>query len=98
MLVTPELVAPLEKREVTEAPGDRVYQPNDPEFYLLGRIEGKLGREFRATKGEQDPLKLMKHFKASNTGSSDRMDTPIEPRVFCPQYHRKPPRREWIEE
>ena len=64
ILVTPELVAPLDKHEVTEAPGDRVYQPNDPEFYLLGRIEGKLGREFRATVGDQDPLKLMKHFQS----------------------------------
>jgi pilus assembly protein CpaC len=64
VLVTPELVAPLDKHEVTEAPGDRVFQPNDAEFYLLGRIEGKLGREFRATKGEQDPLNLMKHFQS----------------------------------
>jgi pilus assembly protein CpaC len=64
ILVTPELVAPLDKNEVTEAPGDRVYQPNDAEFYLLGRIEGKLGREFRATKAEQDPLNLMKHFQS----------------------------------
>jgi pilus assembly protein CpaC len=64
ILVTPELVAPLDKNEVTEAPGDRVYQPNDAEFYLLGRIEGKLGREFRATKAEQDPLRLMKHFQS----------------------------------
>ncbi len=64
VLVTPELVSPLEKREVTEAPGDRVFQPNDPEFYLLGRIEGKLGREFRATKGEQDPLNIMKHYQS----------------------------------
>jgi pilus assembly protein CpaC len=64
VIVTPELVSPLEKNEVTEAPGDRVYQPSDPEFYLLGRIEGKLGREFRATKGEQDPLNLMKHFQS----------------------------------
>src|SRR5271157_484227 len=64
ILVTPELVAPLDKNEVTEAPGDRVYQPNEPEFYLLGRIEGKLGREFRATKAEQDPLRLMKHFQS----------------------------------
>ena len=31
---------------------------------LLGRIEGKLGREFRATKAEQDPLNLMKHFQS----------------------------------
>jgi pilus assembly protein CpaC len=64
VLVTPELVSPLEKKEVTEAPGDRVFQPSDPEFYLLGRIEGKLGREFRATKGEQDPLNIMKHYQS----------------------------------
>ena len=64
VLVTPELVSPLDKNEVTEAPGDRVYQPTDPEFYLLGRIEGKLGREFRATVGQQDPLNLMKHFQS----------------------------------
>lgn len=64
VLVTPELVSPLDPKEVTEAPGDRVMQPNDPEFYLLGRIEGKLGREFRATVGQQDPLNLMKHFQS----------------------------------
>jgi pilus assembly protein CpaC len=64
ILVTPELVSPLDKKDVTEAPGDRVYQPNDAEFYFLGRLEGKLGREFRATKAEQDPLNLMKHFQS----------------------------------
>ncbi len=64
VLVTPELVAPLDRKDVTEHPGDRVFQPNDAEFYFLGRIEGKLGREFRATKGEQDPLNLMKHFQS----------------------------------
>jgi pilus assembly protein CpaC len=64
VLVTPELVSPLDRKEVTEAPGDRVTQPNDAEFYLLGRIEGKLGREFRATVAEQDPLNLMRHFQS----------------------------------
>jgi pilus assembly protein CpaC len=64
VLVTPELVSPLDKKDVTEAPGDRVFQPSDAEFYLLGRIEGKLGREFRATKAEQDPLNLMRHFQS----------------------------------
>jgi pilus assembly protein CpaC len=64
VLVTPELISPLDKKDVTEAPGDRVYQPNDAEFYLLGRIEGKLGREFRATVGQQDPLNLMRHFQS----------------------------------
>jgi pilus assembly protein CpaC len=64
VLVTPELIAPLDKNEVTETPGDRVFQPTDPEFYFLGRIEGKLGRDFRATVGQQDPLNLMKHFQS----------------------------------
>ena len=64
VLVTPELVSPLDKKDVTEAPGDRVFQPNDAEFYFLGRIEGKLGRQFRDTVGEQDPLNVMRHFQS----------------------------------
>ena len=41
-------------------------QPNDFEFYFLGRIEGKLGREFRATIREMDTLNVMKHFQSEN--------------------------------
>jgi pilus assembly protein CpaC len=66
VLVTPELVAPMEANEVPPAPGDRVYSPNDYEFYFLGRIEGKLGRQFRATIAEHDPLDVMKHFRSEN--------------------------------
>lgn len=66
VLVTPELVSPMESNEVPPAPGDRVYQPNDYEFYFLGRIEGKLGREFRATVRELDPLGVMKHIASEN--------------------------------
>ncbi|MFI5458711.1 MAG: type II and III secretion system protein family protein, partial [Isosphaerales bacterium] len=64
VLVTPELVAPLDRKEVTEAPGARIFDPSDPEFYLLGRIEGKLGRPFRSTVAEQDPLNIMKHYQS----------------------------------
>lgn len=63
VLVTPELVAPMELHEVPESPGDRVIQPNDFEFYFLGRIEGKSGKDFRATVRELDPLNVMKHFQ-----------------------------------
>ncbi|GAC1473337.1 MAG: type II and III secretion system protein family protein [Isosphaeraceae bacterium] len=66
VLVTPELVSPMESNEVPPSPGDRVNQPNDYEFYFLGRIEGKLGREFRATTAEHDPLNVMKHFESEN--------------------------------
>jgi pilus assembly protein CpaC len=64
VLVTPELVAPMEVHEVPESPGDRVIQPNDWEFYFLGRIEGKSGTDFRATVRELDPLDVMKHFRS----------------------------------
>lgn len=66
VLVTPELVAPMELHEVPEAPGDRVIQPNDFEFYFLGRIEGKSGKDFRATVRELDPLNVMKHFQSED--------------------------------
>lgn len=66
VLVTPELVAPMEQHEVPESPGDRVIQPNDFEFYFLGRIEGKSGKDFRATVRELDPLNVMKHFQCEN--------------------------------
>ena len=66
VLVTPELVAPMEANEVPEAPGDRLLTPNDFEFYFLGRIEGKLGREFRDTISAHDPLNVMKHFTSEN--------------------------------
>jgi pilus assembly protein CpaC len=64
VLVTPVLVAPMEAKEVPESPGDRVIQPNDWEFYFLGRIEGKSGRDFRATVREMDTLNVMKHFRS----------------------------------
>jgi pilus assembly protein CpaC len=54
----------MEAKEVPESPGDRVLQPNDWEFYFLGRIEGKSGRDFRATVRELDPLNIMKHFRS----------------------------------
>ena len=66
VLVTPELVAPMEANEVPLSPGDRVFSPNDLEFFFLGRIEGKLGREFRATVAEHDPAGVMKHIQSEN--------------------------------
>ena len=66
VLVTPELVAPMEAKEVPPAPGDRLLEPNDYEFYFLGRIEGKTGHEFRSTIRELDPLDVMKHFRSED--------------------------------
>lgn len=64
VLVTPELVEPMEANEVPPTPGDRVLEPNDWEFFFLGRIEGKTGHPHRATVEYQDPLNVMKHLRS----------------------------------
>ena len=61
VLVTPELIEPIEKNEVPLSAAERVQEPNDCEFYFLGRIEGKTGYDHRATVDYQDPLNVMKH-------------------------------------
>jgi pilus assembly protein CpaC len=40
VLITPELVHPMEHHEVPPLPGSDIFEPTDLEFYLLGRIEG----------------------------------------------------------
>lgn len=40
IFVTPELTRPLDPEQVIKLPGYEILDPNDMEFYLLGRIEG----------------------------------------------------------
>jgi len=49
ILVTPELVHPMEPEEVPPLPGFDVTEPTNTEFYLRGMIEGKPTREYRST-------------------------------------------------
>jgi pilus assembly protein CpaC len=62
-LVTPYLVESSKHDQVPALPGDEVKEPNDLEFYLLGRIEGRTGNNFRATGQWDDPLGLVGHMK-----------------------------------
>ena len=48
MLVTPELVHPLEPKEVTPLPGSDLFEPTDLEFYLLGRLESHRPCDYRS--------------------------------------------------
>ena len=45
VLVTPYLVAPMNAEDVPCLPGEGIKDPNDLEFYLLNRIEGRTGRD-----------------------------------------------------
>jgi pilus assembly protein CpaC len=48
ILVTPELVHPLEPKEVPELPGSDLYEPGDLEFYVLGRLESRRQYDYRS--------------------------------------------------
>lgn len=49
ILVTPELVHPMEPEEVPPLPGFDVTEPTNKEFYYHGRLEGHPAREHRST-------------------------------------------------
>lgn len=62
VLVTPYLVEPMNCDQVPPSPGDEVKAPDDLEFYLLGRIEGRTGVDWRITTNWDDPLHVLRHF------------------------------------
>lgn len=49
ILVTPELVHPMEAEEVPPLPGFDVTEPDNAQFFLHGKIEGTPTREYRST-------------------------------------------------
>jgi pilus assembly protein CpaC len=48
LLVTPELVHPMEPKEVPPLPGSDYYEPGDLEFYLKGRLESLRNYDYRS--------------------------------------------------
>jgi pilus assembly protein CpaC len=60
ILVTPYLVAPMSADQVPCLPGQEVEDPNDLEFYLLNRIEGRTGRGHNSARNWDDPLGLVR--------------------------------------
>lgn len=48
VLVTPELVHPLNQNELLPLPGSDLYEPSDLEFYLRGRLESRRSEDYRA--------------------------------------------------
>lgn len=48
ILITPELVHPLEPKELALLPGADIFEPDDVEFYLHGRLESQRMRDYRS--------------------------------------------------
>jgi pilus assembly protein CpaC len=61
VMVTPYLVEPMMPGQVPAGPGDEVNEPNDLEFFLMNRIEGRTGVDKRSTTSYDDPLHLIRH-------------------------------------
>ncbi len=49
VLVTPELVHPLEPKECPPLPGSDIFEPGDLEFYLLNRMESRRMVDYRSS-------------------------------------------------
>ncbi|VTS08754.1 type ii and iii secretion system protein : Type II and III secretion system protein OS=Pirellula staleyi (strain ATCC 27377 / DSM 6068 / ICPB 4128) GN=Psta_1186 PE=4 SV=1: T2SS-T3SS_pil_N: Secretin [Tuwongella immobilis] len=47
IFVTPEMARPIDPQQIIRLPGHEILDPNDLEFYVLGRIEGHTG-DFRS--------------------------------------------------
>lgn len=58
ILVTPEIVAPLDAHQIGPLPTDGVFQPSDTELYALGLLEGMADAGDAARGLEGDPDKL----------------------------------------
>jgi pilus assembly protein CpaC len=48
VLITPELVRPVDPDKVPSIPGSDLFEPGDLEFYLLGRLESRRMEDYRS--------------------------------------------------
>ena len=48
ILITPELVQPLDGKDCLPLPGDDTFEPTDIEFYLQGRLESRRPEDYRS--------------------------------------------------
>jgi pilus assembly protein CpaC len=66
VLVTPQLVHPLDPKEVPPLPGSDLFEPTDIEFYLLGRLESHRPYDYRSPT-RTDWQRLMNYHRMENT-------------------------------
>ena len=63
VLVTPFLITPSSECQDLPYPGQSIQDPNNLEFYLLNRIEGRVGRPFDSATSWENPLGLVEKLK-----------------------------------
>jgi pilus assembly protein CpaC len=66
ILVTPELVHPMNPKQVPDLPGSDIYEPNDWEFYLLGRLESRRPYDYRSPV-MNDLCRMCRYYRCEQT-------------------------------
>lgn len=99
VLVTPYVVSGMSPDQLGPLPGSDVIPPSDSEFYLLNRIESRLGQPIRPTTHWDDPLNLRSHFALENrhvcgpsgfSNSSVVTEGSVQPHVPAPNRVTEP--------
>jgi pilus assembly protein CpaC len=84
IMVTPELVHPLEKKEVPKMPGSDLFEPSDLEFFVCGRVENRRNRDYRAPV-MNDIHRMIQYHRCEQTyifgpvGHTDDPNYPLHP-------------------
>ena len=64
VLITPVLVKAMDCEQVPPLPGHDLFEPDDLEFYLLGRLESHLGRDYRSPiRTDIDRIKMYRRYE-----------------------------------
>ena len=106
ILVTPELVAPVDSCATPGLPGNDVYEPTDVEFFLSNRLESRRSKDFRSPvrtdfhKQRMPDKCCPDHFIIGSNGPTDRCcnqplpvnHQPIRPIVQLNATHSTQPR------
>ena len=96
ILVTPELVHPLEKKEVPKLPGSDLFEPSDLEFFLFGKVESRRSRDYRSPV-MNDPHRMIQYHQCEQTyifgpvGHTDDPNYPFHPYDRYDKDHSPPP-------
>lgn len=94
VLVTPYVVNGMSSDQLGPLPGSDVIPPSDFEFYLLNRIESRLGRPVRPTANWDDPLNLRSHHaleRAHVSGPSGFSNSTMQSGFSSPSNMPSPP-------
>jgi pilus assembly protein CpaC len=84
ILITPELVHPLEKKEVPKVPGADLFEPSDLDFFLFGKLENRRPYDYRS-QAMTDIHRMIRYKKAEQVyifgpvGHTDDPNYPFDP-------------------